>query len=246
MEPFKEREKTRGRWRATWRNVRHSKGSMQLCLYTFVGLSSVEFSWPRTIAALAASVVLLFWISHRLAFDENVHESWQWSPAASRGIVAFTIIAAGAMLPFLPIAQSTLGGEQARRLTVSLVAALIFATMIGLAVYLRYLLQGSTGLKDRTRRIESLKLEHQACMMLFQTLTTMVGVFFLGTVLSAALNLVERLGRPAFSSLLWAFYCFSGAIIWLIRPCVARAKYIRFLIEQPTDERNDGTPTESV
>jgi hypothetical protein len=211
--------------------MRDSRGNVQLSLYTLVGLISIDPSWQRSVLAIVVSAVILAWISQRLDFDENVQGSWRWSPATSRGVSVFALVAVGALLPFLTGGQSSPSSDR----IASFLVANIFATMIGLAVYLSCLLEGTTGPKARSLEIESLKLEHQACMTLFQTFTVAVATFFVGVILSVALDTGKQFGHPV-SSLLCAFYYFSGAIIWLIRPCLARAKYIRFLIEQPTRE----------
>jgi hypothetical protein len=110
---------------------------------------------------------------------------------------------------------------------ISVVGYLIFSFLIGVVIYLRFLLRPTMGPKDEVLEIEALKLEHQSCLILFQTGGTCMVILFLGTLLTPILSASAGTGGITVARLGWAFYCFAGGIVWFLRPCLARAKYIR-------------------
>jgi hypothetical protein len=224
----------RGLARMSAGNVTNSPSDLFLFTYTFFGLLALGPSWPRVLISLLSSVVALAWNTVPLAVDENVYGSWRWSPATTRSVSVFAVVVAGAGIPFLWDLPNK--GDMSN-IAIRFMAALIFATVVGLCVYVRHLLNTPLGL---THSEEYLKLEHQACLTLFQTLTTSVGVFFLAVFLSPALAVSEKAKVDPIGGLCWAFYCFAGAIIWLLRPCVAKAKWTRSLLISPA-VHNPGT-----
>jgi len=61
---------------------------------------------------------------------------------------------------------------------------------------------------------------------------TGAAVLFVGMFLAPVLGMSEKLGELTLAKLAWAFYWMLGAIVWLLRPCLARAKYIRIELEE--------------
>src|ERR1035441_6077182 len=57
-------------------------------------------------------------------------------------------------------------------------------------------------------------------------------IVFLTALLAPILGGKAGNAEATMARLGWAFYCFAGGIIWFLRPCLARAKYVRFEIEQ--------------
>lgn len=147
-----------------------SKGSLPLACYVFVGLTPIDQSWLRTVLSLIAAIVLLFWCSRDIQADESEPESWRWSHATARGAAAMLILCLAAILPFaVRWLQQRPSGQQAAEDAISLVGYLIFSFLIGVVIYLMLLLRPTIGPKDSALEIEALKLEHQSCLVLFQT-----------------------------------------------------------------------------
>ncbi len=206
------------------------RGSLPLSLYTFVGLSVVEPSGWRYVFAVIGSTCLYFWNSKQLREDEAVFDSWRWSQVATRGVSVFLMISACSIAPYLA-RSGRLIGLASRDL--SLMASFVFATLIGLAVYLPQLLRPGDAEQRGRAEIRALELEHQACMAMFQAMVSALAALFLGAVFLPAIAAGPQkalLANPALS-ITWAFYSFGGCLVWLLRPCLARAKYIRYLLE---------------
>jgi hypothetical protein len=165
--------------------------------------------------------LFVFWNSKQLREDEDVLDSWRWSPAATRGVSVFLMISACSIAPYLA-RSGKLGGLGSRDL--SLMASLVFATVIGLAVYLAQLLRPGDAERKGRAEIRALELEHQACMGMFQAMVSALAALFLGAVFLPAIAAGPQkalLSDPTLS-IAWAFYAFGGCLVWLLRPCLAR------------------------
>jgi hypothetical protein len=226
--------------RVVQRHLSSARSSVPLAFYTFLGVSLIDPSWYRTVTAFAVSVVLLLWNSRVLASYESEPESWRWSEVTQKSVSIFVLIAFVSVLPFLiRWLWQPPSGKEAWQQGVLFVACLAFSVLVGLTVYLEMLLRPTSGEKVPQFEAVALKLEHQACLTLFQTMGTLMGIIFLGTVLAPTVGAGDKLLSVPVAKLLWAFYCFAGTIIWLLRPCLARAKYIRFRLERLTENRSE-------
>lgn len=215
-----------------------SRASVPLAAYAFVGLSLVDVSRLtdllrlRTLSSFCGSLVLLLWCSKETTDDEIEDKSWQWSTAASRGVWTAVILSSSASLP-VGLQQLT-GKTWTAQDGITLVASFAFTFMIALAVYLMLLLNPAhrhRGELLSDGAIEALKLEHQACLTLFEAVCTGAMVLFVTILLAPLLGETKPFGELTSAKLAWAFYWMAGPIIWLLRPCLARAKYIRNQLE---------------
>ena len=214
-----------------------SKGSVPLALYTFVGMIVIDGSWLRSIVSLIAALIVLFWCSRDVRPDEDEPEGWRWSTATARATSAMVVICVGSIVPFaVRWFRQPPGGQQVVQDAVSLVGYLIFSFLIGTVIYLLLLLRPTVGQKDATLEIEALKLEHQSCLVVFQTGGTCMVVLFLGTLLTPILSANIGASDITIARLGWAFYCFAGGIVWFLRPCLAKARFIRRELETRRNE----------
>jgi hypothetical protein len=216
-----------------FKKPRVSKGSIPLSIYVFLGLISADASWLRTLTAIAAAMVLLFWGSTNTASDDTDGDSWRWSEPAFKAVMTMVLLCASIVFPFLfRWLQAKPTDEQVAQDAAAIVGFLIFSFLIAAVVYLLLLLHPSREHGDPSVKVETLKLEHQACLVLFQTACTAMVIVFLTALLAPILGGRAGNAEATMARLGWAFYCFAGGIIWFLRPCLARAKYIRFEIEQ--------------
>ena len=216
-----------------FKKPRVSKGSVPLSIYVFLGLISADVSWLRAVTAITAAMVLLFWCSTNTASDDTDVDSWRWSEPAFKAVMTMLLLSASIVGPFLfRWLQARPTDEQAAQDAAAIVGFLIFSFLIAAVVYLLLLLHPSREHGDPSVRVEALKLEHQACLVLFQTACTSMVIVFLTALLAPILGGKAGNAEAIMARLGWAFYCFAGGIIWFLRPCLARAKYVRFEIEQ--------------
>jgi hypothetical protein len=186
-------------------------------------------------------MVLLFWYLRNISSDEDEPESWRWSHATAKAVSAMLVLCFAAITPFaVRWIQQPPSDQQAVQDGISLVEYLIFSFLIGVVIYLFLLLRPTLGPRDSLLEIEALKLEHQSCLVLFQTGGTCMVVVFLGALLTPILGPNVVASRITITRLGWAFYCFAGGIVWFLRPCLARAKYIRAKIESQESESAGG------
>jgi len=212
---------------------RIAKGSIPLSIYVFFGLISADASWLRSLTAFAAAVILLFWCSADTASDDTDADSFRWSEPAFKGVVTMVVLCTSTAVPFLfRWLQERPTDEQAAQDAAAVVVYLIFSFLIAAVVYLLLLLHPSRPQGDPAMKVEALKLEHQSCLMLFQSACTSMVIVFLTALLAPILGGKAGNGEAAMVRLIWVFYCFAGGIVWFLRPCLARAKHVRFEIER--------------
>src|SRR5260370_10405937 len=182
---------------------RMAKGSWWMSLYVFGGLITIDISYLRTIVGLIAACVFLALCSKDLKSDEHESESWRWSPATARAILAMIVLCIGTIVPFgVRWLRQPPTEQEAVQDGISLVGYLLFAFLMGTVVYLLLLLRPTHGPKDSEMELEALKLEHQSCLIIFQTSATGMVVIFLGALLTPILSastggrglIIERLG----------------------------------------------------
>ena len=218
------------------------ESSLPLSIYTFFGLIPLDASWLRTISALIATSILLFWCSSDDARDEPEHEAWRWNKGTSQSVMAMGILSVSAIVPFaLRWLRQPPAGQQAVEDAVSVVAYLIFSFSISVVIYLLRLLTPASHAEDSAHDLESLRLEHQTCISIFQTAATCMVVLFLGALLSPILGAKSGAGEVTITFLGWAFYWFAGFIVWFLRPCLDRAKAIRRQLERRRSTVGRGT-----
>jgi hypothetical protein len=66
------------------------------------------------------------------------------------------------------------------------------------------------------------------------------GLLFTAALLAPFFAGAERLGELTLAKVIWAFYFFSGIVIWLLRPCMARAAFIRGEVHKLNRSNKDG------
>ena len=212
-----------------------TKGSIPLAIYVFFGLTFIEYSWVRACSAFVASVIVLFWGSNTVGPHECEADSWHWSAATTKGVCSALVLSLCGMIPFAVQRTTTkLGSSDG----ISLAASLLFSGMVAVILYLRIDHGPSGKIHQRRRSIESLTLEHQRCMTLYETLATATTLLFTATLLTPVLASSDRLGELTLQKLIWAFYFFSGIVVWLLRPCTARAAVIRLEIDLIHERQN--------
>jgi hypothetical protein len=101
----------------------------------------------------------------------------------------------------------------------------MFCGLIAVALYLRADLGGEE--QDCSKSLEYLTLDHQRCVTMYETLATATTILFTGILLAPVFAGTERLRELTLAKLIWTFYFFSGIVVWLLRPCTARAAFIR-------------------
>ena len=214
------------------RNI--SQSSLLLTGYTFFGLIPLDASWLRTSTALVACFIFLLWCSREDAPGEREHDAWRWNKAASRSLLTMFVLSSSSITPFaLRWLKEAPDGPQAVQDAAALVAYLIFSFSISVVIYLMRLLTPPDRSEDAPLDLESLRLEHQTCISIFQTAATCMVVLFLGALLSPALGAKTAAGGSVTITMLgWAFYWFAGFIVWFLRPCLDRAKAIRRQLER--------------
>jgi len=223
---------------------RISEGRLPLTIYTFLGLIPLDASWLRTISALIASVIFLFWCSKEDVLDERDREAWRWNKATSRSILSMVILSVSAVVPFVVRwLRERPNEQQAAQDGAAVVAYMIFSFSISVVIYLMRLLTPVEGSDDPSFDLESLRLEHGTCISIFQTGATCMVVLFLGALLSPIMGAKTGTGQVTITLLGWAFYWFAGFIVWFLRPCLDRAKAIRRQLERrhPSMSRRTST-----
>ena len=206
-----------------------SADRLTLAAYTFIGLACIDFSWLRIAASGTASSLLLHRFSVGTPAAENEVGSWRWSSATTRAVVSGLLLS---VLAILPVVFRRATSVSADPVSIQFIASIMFSFIITVALYTAAFLDTPAGIVYGAQSLEALKLEHQSCLTLYQTLATASMLLFLGTLFTPVMNLAHQLGEITLAKIAWAFYCFDGIVIWLLRPCMARAKYIRCEIEK--------------
>ena len=208
------------------------EGSLPLAIYTFFGLIPLDPSWSRTASAFVASALFLFWCLREEIRVPDDREGWRWNKGASRSLTAMAILSSSAILPFLERwLRQRPDPQQAVQDAAELVAYLIFSFSVAVVIYILRFLDPPPARDDTPLDIESLRLEHQTCISIFQTGATCMVVMFLGALLSPIMGAKAGTADVTITMLGWAFYWFAGFIVWFLRPCLDRAKSIRRQLE---------------
>jgi len=211
------------------RHFELSVGRFILSGYVFLGLVWIDYSLVRVATSILAGLLVLCRHTSGARGDENEPGCWHWSPTTSRSVAFLLMLSACAVLPTIFLRGRI---ETAGHRGTLLVASIIFSAIIGVALYLANFLDTPAGMKIGSRSLESLRLEHQSCLTLYQTIGTASFMLFLGALFTPIFSLNQQAGDMVPGRIGWAFYCFGGMVVWLARPCMARAKYIRFEIER--------------
>jgi hypothetical protein len=205
-------------------SLRRSKGSVALAVYAFLGLTFIDPSLVRASFALIATSVLLLISLKDKEFEEGEAGSWLWSKATTRAVFSEIVLTVLAMLPFFIERHWSLTGFGPGDI-VSLSGSFMFAGLIAVALYLRTDLGGThpSSLED----VDSLMLDHQRCITMYETLANATILLFIAVLLAPLLAGAEHLRELPPAKMIWVFYFFSGIVIWILRPCTARAPFIR-------------------
>ena len=186
-------------------------------------------SW---IVALILFLPLLCFISLPPAHRSKANEfsSEIWSTPTTQGTGVFLLTSTAGLLSFNASAD-----------VIKAISVLAFAAMVGSAAYLRNLLRGPSFFVQDPNRLEALKLEHHACIVISQTVGTMLAVLFIGLFISPLLTALQNQTNKTIWVVALGFYTLAGYIVWLIRPPLEWAMQIRQLLSsQGAEERGDG------
>lgn len=211
------------------------KGSITLTVYTVIGLISIDISKIRTIESVCAAILLLLCLKEVTPAEDEEPQSWRWSRATTRAVIATLILSVSSFVPFLSNWWKNPWSTASAHDVSVVVACMVFSFLVGIIVYLMLLLTPSS---VRPTSTEALKLEHQACLALFQAACTCIVVAFFGALLSPLLN-GEQAHQVTLGKLAWVFYCFGGGIIWFLRPCLARARAVRAELARCSTDRDE-------